>query len=254
MNITRPEQYKCWYTDGGMAMRSVFEWLKVTEADKIIDSMQQDKFKEWYARKAEKEPEIYEIHREVYKDFITMLLQKQPKKTDTILMVEEVFNDKGFSYQTCVVYKSDFIEHWAEQKVISYNAYDFVKDKVPRYAYDLSAREEILGYNIPDTCVEMFEIEKILADVLWEMTFYGISDEDIANESAQLFNEEDSDENTDKDDVWNINEWKQQENDSENKDVKELQEKIEILGNRFAYEMRLKIFDKVYFEIEHGNE
>ena len=231
-------------------MRSVFEWFKATEADKIIDSMQQDNFKEWYASEAEKEPEFYEIHREVYKDFITILLQKQPEKSDTILMVEEVFNDEGFSCETCAVYESDFIEHWTKQKVIPYNVYDIFEDKVPRYAYELSAREEILGYNIPDTCVEMFGIEKILADVLREMTFYGISDEEIANEKSQLFKEED----TGKDDEWDINAWKQQENDSENKDIKELQEKIELLGNRFAYEMRLKIYDKVYLEIEHGNE
>lgn len=92
-------------------MRSIFEWLMVAEADKIISSMQQDNFKEWYASKAEKEPEIYEIHREVYKDFITMLLQKQPEKSDTILMVEEVFNDVGISCETCGVNKSNFIEH-----------------------------------------------------------------------------------------------------------------------------------------------
>lgn len=35
--------------------------------------------------------------------------------------------------------------------------------------------------------------------------------------------------------TWDINEWKQQENDFENKDVKELQEKIEILGNRLVF-------------------
>ena len=232
-------------------MRSVIEWLKVTDEDKIIDCMQQDNFKEWYASEAEKEPDIYKIHREVYKGFISMILQKQPEKSDTILMVEEVFNDEGFSCETCAVHKSDFIEHWTEQKVTPYSAYDFFEDKVPRYAYELSTREEILGYNIPDTCVDMFGIKKILADVLWEMTFYGISDEEIANKNAQLFNKEDSYENTDEDtdDVFDINEWKQQDNDSENKEIKEMQEKIEILGNRFAYEMRLKIFDKVYFEI-----
>lgn len=233
-----------------MAMRSVFEWLKVTEADKIIDSMQQDNFKELYASEAEKEPEIYEIHREVYKDFIKMLLQKQPEKSDTILMVEEVFNDEGFSCETSAIYKSDLIEHWNEQKVIPYKAYDYFEDKVPRYAYELSTREEILGYNIPDTCVKMFGIEKILADVLWEMTFYGISDEDIVIENSQLFKEEDSDEDTNEYGEGDINEWKQVENDSEKKDIKELQEKIELLGNRFAYEMRLKILDRVYFELK----
>lgn len=198
-------------------------------------------------KEAEKEPDIYKIHREVYKGFISMLLQKQPEKSDTILMVEEVFNDEGFSCETCAVYKSDFIEHWTEQKVTPYNAYDFFEDKVLRYAYELSTREEILGYQIPDTCIDMFGIEKILADVLWEMTFYGISDEEIANKHTQLFNEEDSDE----DDELDINEWKQQDNDSENKEIKEMQAKIEILKNRFAYEMRLKIYDKVYFEIQN---
>lgn len=213
--------------------------------------MQQNNFKEWYASEAEKEPDIYKIHREVYKGFISMLLQKQPEESDTILMVEEVFNDEGFSCETCAVYKSDFIEHWTEQTVTLYNAYDFFEDKVPRYAYELSTREEILGYNIPDTCIDMFGIEKILADVLWELTFYGISDEEIANKNAQLFNEEASDEDTDEDDKLDINEWKQQDNDSENIEIKEMQEKIEILKNRFAYEMRLKIYDRVYLEIQH---
>lgn len=60
----------------------------------------------------------------------------------------------------------------------------------------------------------MFGIEKILADVLWEMTFYGISDEDIATGNSQLLKEEYLDKDED-DDGWDIIERKQQENDNE---------------------------------------
>lgn len=73
-----------------------------------------------------------------------------------------------------------------------------IKDLPEPYAYDLDEPEEVLFYMLPESLLELYGIEDVMAQIAYEMTFFGYGKEGeegrgSVKDSIDNFREEDAD-------------------------------------------------------------
>lgn len=104
-------------------------------------------------------------------------LQQYKKVFARVRFCEPVFNADGIV--VCIELVKDENEQW-------YNVYGYIPGKTVRYGLELSLFEEWAGYWIDEKLLQQMPAPEIAAHILWEMTFYGYSNEDILAQKREI--------------------------------------------------------------------
>lgn len=119
---------------------------------------------------------------------------------ESIVVVCKSFDDSGDDV-ACV--KAQEIRDWKKKhektsEPISDEALTFMStdeirnaiasaDKLPeRYAFEFSPWEDILGWNLAEVSVARYGLEHCLANILWEMTFFGVDPAGMEREKEKV--------------------------------------------------------------------
>lgn len=152
-----------------------------TNTDKIVQELQL-----LYDVNEDKQERI----RYKYDAFINTLKEKTPLKTDYIVLGIPCLDDGKESLNTSAFSKSDIQDLCTAPPTIKDENIDKLSlEEVNRvlsqlklpdsYAYNLSPQDEVLGYEISPANLSDIGAAKLIAAILYEMTFWGFDEEEI---------------------------------------------------------------------------
>lgn len=131
--------------------------------------------------------------------FNVLKLIPAPSERKQILTAYPVISDidEGYEYMdACMVYEDELTGKISYRERTYEEIYKMTKDelwnelrnvKTPQtYAFEFSDWEEILGFYVPDCEIEMYGLERVMASVVHEMTFFGYEREPMEEEREEL--------------------------------------------------------------------
>lgn len=137
---------------------------------------------------------------ELYEDYIHRLRPIQPVDSKNYVMLGIVYRDHGEERLNATLFKKDEI---AGEFVRSpefdalHDVDDLSDDDVERliqqhalpqtYAFDLDPWGEVLGYEVHEANIQDIDPVEFAADIINEMTFNGLFEEDVAERRSQLY-------------------------------------------------------------------
>lgn len=157
-------------------MKTVHEWIKETDVDKLADAY----FYEYpieYERYINSEKTVSAIKDAYCKRFYELI--EQLKSTEQKAPSD---GERGFFFchkaygrdmknpETVLCFESDILEC----------------DNPQTYSWILTDFDEIMGYYIAETEMTIRNINDVLGQIIYEMTFFGYSQEDIKKERLEL--------------------------------------------------------------------
>ena len=160
----------------GDKMKTVHEWIKEIDIDKLADTYFYKYPIEYerYIKYDKTVAEIKDAYRKRFYEFIEQLKSIQPK----VLSDDErgIF----FCHKAC---GSDMKK---PETVLCIES-DILKcDNPQTYSWILTDFDEIMGYYIAETESTIKSINDVLAQIIYEMTFFGYSQEDIEKGRLEL--------------------------------------------------------------------
>ena len=157
-------------------MKTVHEWIKETDVDKLADAY----FYEYpieYERHINSEKTVSKLkdaYRERFYDFLEQLKSIEPKSLSDdeqgIFFCHKAYGRDMKNSETVLGIKSDILKC----------------DNPQTYSWVLTDFDEIMGYYIAETETTIKNINDVLAQIIYEMTFFGYSQEDIEKERIEL--------------------------------------------------------------------
>lgn len=63
---------------------------------------------------------------------------------------------------------------------------DFENNHITTYGIDFLTRKIVLGMEVAQPCIDLYGLNVVAAELFWEMTFYGLKEEQIQEESHKL--------------------------------------------------------------------
>ena len=157
-------------------MKTVHEWIKETDIDKLTDTY----FYEYpieYERHINSEKTVSEIkdaYRKRFYEFIEQLKSIEPKTLSDdergIFFCHKAYGRDMKNPETVLCIESDILKCGKPQT----------------YSWILTDFDEIMGYYIAETETTIKNINDVLAQIIYEMTFFGYSQEDIEKERLEL--------------------------------------------------------------------
>lgn len=141
---------------------------------------------------------------EEYKDFIIIVNQYYGDSTydgiDIFDLDEKTFDIEKIDKSKCEEYFYVDAIHFNQlvknQDILNYSLDECLKldmDKmIITYGLDFLTRKVILNLIVAQPSIDKYGIEKVATELFWEMTFYGLTEEDIQKESDEVLDRLDS--------------------------------------------------------------
>lgn len=135
---------------------------------------------------------IYNVIKGTIKDFLNVKIEKNDEYKDFYIFTIDSYDDLGdinnlekyFDVFGC--YLNEMIEN---KECLNDETWE---DKInnekyfSHYGLDFIERKYLLGCEIADICIKTYGEIKVAAELFWEMTFYGYSEESIQKEENKL--------------------------------------------------------------------
>lgn len=142
----------------------------------------------------EKREKIYSVHEK----FITQLKRMEPVIKDLIIIGVSHMEDEKRNLDICLYLKSELKAEFSR-----YSAWDNIKNMEvltdeeieiflqehffpSGFAFELSPWEEVLGYEVDEYSISEFGAACILANVIYEMTFFGFTKDQVDRKRKKL--------------------------------------------------------------------
>ena len=157
-------------------MKTVQEWIRETDIEGLADTY----FCEYpikyerYIASEKTVAEIKDVSRKRFYEFIEQLKSIEPKALSDeergIFFCHKAYGRDIKNPETVLCIESDILKF----------------DKPQTYSWILTDFDEIMGYYIAETETTIKNINGALAQIIYEMTFFGYSQEDIEKERFEL--------------------------------------------------------------------
>ena len=157
-------------------MKTVQEWIRETDIEGLADTY----FCEYpikyerYIASEKTVAEIKDVSRKRFYEFIEQLKSIEPKALSDeergIFFCHKAYGRDIKNPETVLCIESDILKF----------------DKPQTYSWILTDFDEIMGYYIAETETTIKNINDVLAQIIYEMTFFGYSQEDIEKERLEL--------------------------------------------------------------------
>ena len=157
-------------------MKTVHEWIKETDIDKLADTYFYEYPIEYerYINSEKTVSEIKDAYRKRFYEFIEQLKSIEPKALSDdergIFFCHKAYGRDMRNPETVLCIESDILKCGNPQT----------------YSWILTDFDEIMGYYIAETETTIKNINDALAQIIYEMTFFGYSQEDIEKERLEL--------------------------------------------------------------------
>ena len=157
-------------------MKTVQEWIRETDIDKLADAYFYEYPIEYerYINSEKKVSEIKDAYRKRFYEFIEQLKSIEPKALSDdergIFFCHKAYGKDMKNPETVLCIESEFLKC----------------DKPQTYSWILTDFDEIMGYYIAETETTIKNINDALAQIIYEMTFFGYSQEDIEKGRLEL--------------------------------------------------------------------
>ena len=141
-----------------------------------------------------KREKLYSVHEK----FIIQLRRMEPVIKDFIIFGVFRVEDGKRDHDICLYSKAELEKEfsrysaWGNIKNVEALADEEIKNLLQEhffpsgYAFELSPWEEVLGYEVDEHSVSEFGVPSILANVIYEMTFFGFTKEQVDREREKL--------------------------------------------------------------------
>ena len=160
----------------GDEMKTVQEWIRETDTDKLADAFFYEYPIEYerYINFEKTVSEIKDAYRKRFYEFIEQLKSIEPKSLggdeQGIFFCHKAYGRDMKNHETVLCFKSEIL----------------ACDIPQTYSWILTDFDEIMGYYIAETETTIKNINDVLAQIIYEMTFFGYSQEDIEKERLEL--------------------------------------------------------------------
>ena len=150
-------------------MKTVHEWIKETDVDKLADTYFYEYPIEYerYINSEKTVSEIKDAYRKRFYEFIEQLKSIEPKVLSDdergIFFFHKAYGRDMKNPETVLCFESDILKC----------------DNPQTYSWILTDFDEIMGYCIAETESTIKNINDVLVQIIYEMTFFGYSQEDI---------------------------------------------------------------------------
>ena len=155
-------------------MKTVHAWLKEVDAGKIADEYFSEYPIEYenFCRLKKTVAEIKEAYRLRLLEFLEMLCKLEVDSTaqDKIFFCHKIYSNYEEKMETVLCTSTDIL----------------ACDNPETYSWILVDFAEVMGYYIADTELTKKNIYAVLAQILYEMTFFGFTQEELNEEREQL--------------------------------------------------------------------
>jgi hypothetical protein len=111
-----------------------------------------------------------------YQDYVKSL-EGMKKVFDQVRTCAPAHDSKGFVISIDLV--QDEEEHW-------YNVYGRISGEKERYALEFCLFTEWAGFTVDENLLQRMSPQDIVSHLLWEMTFFGYTEEDIIAQKREL--------------------------------------------------------------------
>ena len=160
----------------GDEMKTVQEWIRETDTDKLADAFFYEYPIEYerYINFEKTVSEIKDAYRKRFYEFIEQLKSIEPKSLggdeQGIFFCHKAYGRDMKNHETVLCFKSEIL----------------ACDIPQTYSWILTDFDEVMGYYIAETETTVRNINDVLAQIIYEMTFFGYSQEDIEKERLEL--------------------------------------------------------------------
>ena len=160
----------------GDKMKTVQEWIKETDVEELADTYFYEYPIEYerYVNSEKTVSAIKDAFRKRFYEFIEQLKSIEPKSLggdeQGIFFCHKAHGRDMKNPETVLCFESDILKC----------------DNTQTYSWVLTDFDEIMGYCIAETESTMKNINDVLAQIIYEMTFFGYSQEDIEKERFEL--------------------------------------------------------------------
>ena len=160
----------------GDKMKTVHKWIKETDVDRLADVYFYEYPIEYerYINSEKTVSEIKDAFRKRFYEFIEQLKSMEPKALSDdergIFFCHKAYGRDMKNPETVLCLESDILKCGNPQT----------------YSWILTDFDEIMGYYIAETESTIKSINDVLAQIIYEMTFFGYSQEDIEKERFEL--------------------------------------------------------------------
>ena len=160
----------------GDKMKTVHEWIKEIDIDKLADTYFYEYPIEYerYINSEKTVSEIKDAYRKRFYEFTEQLKSIEPKALSDdergIFFCHKAYGRDMKNPETVLCIESDILKC----------------DNPQTYSWILTDFDEIMGYYIAETETTIKNINDVLAQIVYEMTFFGYPQEDIEKERFEL--------------------------------------------------------------------
>lgn len=180
-------------------MKNVQTYLKELDREKQIDYfLERDPVPytkpEWSHRPVSDVTEYWRKEISGFIDRLCNLEIKPSKDGECIFFVHYIM--ENFYKEPCFS-----LVHLNEFKTDPYNAYS--------YAYEFQNQAEIVGYLVAETPLTLEYIYELMADIMYEASFFGFEQEDLTEEKEKLLQAKEAMEKANEDRFVSFNEYKE---------------------------------------------
>lgn len=157
-------------------MKTVHEWIRETDIDKLADAYFYEYPIEYerYVNSEKTVSEIKDAYRKRFHELIEQLKSIEPKSLSDdergIFFCHKAFGRDMKNQETILCFESDILKC----------------DNPQTYSWILTDFDKIMGYYIAATESTTRNINYVLTQIIYEMTFFGYSQEDIEKERFEL--------------------------------------------------------------------
>ena len=157
-------------------MKTVHEWIKEIDIEKLADTYFYEYPIEYerYINSEKTVSEIKDAYRKRFYEFIEQLKSIEPKSLggdeQGIFFCHKAYGRDMKNPETVLCLESDILEC----------------DNPQTYSWILTDFDEIMGYYIAETESTIKSINDVLAQIIYEMTFFGYTQEDIEKGRLEL--------------------------------------------------------------------
>lgn len=154
-------------------MKAVQDWLREADVDGVIGEILAEYPIDW-AMLEEKDRTVHEV--------ITAVKENLRSLVRYLLSLEAIRTDDMFFYAVHI--RKELFP--AILAVLS-NREDILEQELPdSYSWEFIDWERIMGYPIAETKLTMDRLNTVLAQILYEMTFFGVKHEDWRKRKAEV--------------------------------------------------------------------
>ena len=170
----------------------VKDLFKNCSKKKVLDLVL-ERHKKIYGNKPEK---AHRALRAAYRNVLHNLSRRMPLPSEFLLLKISYIGDGEFFEQISLFSKEEVkekkenfveLENLDEKKEYSYEEIEAIQSLLPRsYSSSFIPWSKVLGHEVNEENVKEYGKESILADILYDITFFGFSEKEMKEEKEKL--------------------------------------------------------------------